>query len=185
MITRRTSAPPSFASIYGSACAFFNAVRTLGILSSSSNCFEWNWKCHFWIPWPQNPMMDTLQTISDDLGPSLRKDMILTSFWPPSWISAILNCCMKLKMSFLNSFTPKTLWWTHYRPYLTIWVRHWRKSLIFDAILAAILNFRHIGMGHEFENNIFEFLDPKNPMMGIIQPIYDAHGWCYFEKSHF
>ena len=46
------------------------------------------------------------------------------------------------------------------------------KISILGAILAAILDFRHIGFSEEVEIVKFEFLDPENLGLDILQAIF-------------
>ena len=46
------------------------------------------------------------------------------------------------------------------------------KISILAAILAAILEFRHIGFSEEVEIMKFEFLDPENLGLDILQAIF-------------
>ena len=51
--------------------------------------------------------------------------------------------------------------------------------------MAAILDFRHIGFSEEVEIVKFEFLDPENLGVDILQAIFNAHCSSYFQKNAF
>ena len=59
------------------------------------------------------------------------------------------------------------------------------KISILGAILAAILDFRHIGFSEEVKIVKFEFLDPENLGVDILQAIFNAHCSSYFQKNAF
>ena len=47
---------------------------------------------------------------------------------------------------------------------------------LLTAILAAILDFRHIGLSDKIYFAIFELVDPENPMLDILQAMYNVLG---------
>ena len=59
------------------------------------------------------------------------------------------------------------------------------KISILGAILAAILDFRHIGFSEEVEIAKFGFLGPENLGLDILQAIYNEDCCCYFAKNVF